>query len=399
MRNKLGNLVSFISKGIAPKYADNSDKHVIRVLNQRCNRNSEIIIENARYNNLDKKKVPEERILKENDIVINSTGTGTAGRIAQLRKEQLDVPTTVDSHMIILRAKDIDAKFLGYSLKAKLRQLESYAEGSTGQTEINRERLLNETIIDYPDNIDEQRKLVRQIECIDELIRLNKRINDNLVQQLSVGFEKLYSDSRHTKTFCLNEILDSTLTGEWGKEKASNPFNHKSVIIRGTDFDEISNGCVGSAPTRYLKSSSFDKKFLKSNDVLVEISGGSPTQSTGRSILITNKMLEHFDVRVFGTNFTRTFRLNGPEEAIIFKSYIDFLYRKNVFFNYENGTTGIKNLDYKAVLKMVLPDVRQAPTFKQYLMLYTKYYSLVQQLGSESMRLNDAKKNLLNRYF
>ncbi|NRD06888.1 restriction endonuclease subunit S [Lactobacillus delbrueckii subsp. bulgaricus] len=225
------------------------------------------------------------------------------------------------------------------------------------------------------------------------------RINDNLVQQLSVGFEKLYSDSRHTKTFCLNEILDSTLTGEWGKEKASNPFNHKSVIIRGTDFDEISNGCVGSAPTRYLKSSSFDKKFLKSNDVLVEISGGSPTQSTGRSILITNKMLEHFDVRVFGTNFTRTFRLNGPEEAIIFKSYIDFLYRKNVFFNYENGTTGIKNLDYKAVLKMVLPDVRQAPTFKQYLMLYTKYYSLVQQLGSESMRLNDAKKNLLNRYF
>lgn len=225
------------------------------------------------------------------------------------------------------------------------------------------------------------------------------RINDNLVQQLSVGFEKLYSDLRHTKTFCLNEILDSTLTGEWGKEKASNPFNHKSVIIRGTDFDEISNGCVGSAPTRYLKASSFDKKFLKSNDVLVEISGGSPTQSTGRSILITNKMLEHFDVRVFGTNFTRTFRLNGPEEAIIFKSYIDFLYRKNVFFNYENGTTGIKNLDYKAVLKMVLPDVRQAPTFKQYLMLYTKYYSLVQQLGSESMRLNDAKENLLNRYF
>ncbi|SUY97790.1 hypothetical protein ACADC178_1095 [Lactobacillus delbrueckii subsp. lactis] len=27
------------------------------------------------------------------------------------------------------------------------------------------------------------------------------RINDNLVQQLSVGFEKLYSDLRHTKTF------------------------------------------------------------------------------------------------------------------------------------------------------------------------------------------------------
>lgn len=194
MENKLGNLVSFISKGIAPKYADESDQHVIRVLNQKCNRNFEINFENARYNNLDKKKVPEERILKENDILINSTGTGTAGRIAQIRKEQLNVPTTVDGHMIILRAKNIDPKFLGYSLKAKLRQLESYAEGSTGQTEINRERLLNETIINYPDNIEEQKKIVRQIECVDELIRLNKQINDNLLELANTLFKHYFPD-------------------------------------------------------------------------------------------------------------------------------------------------------------------------------------------------------------
>lgn len=297
---------------------------------------------------------------------------------------------------IVPNTEVVIPEYLYFVMKKSKAALEQVSSGSTFK-EISTKVMANFEV-DIP-SIEVQRKILTYLMPISQKIELNKRINDNLVQQLSVGFEKLYSDSRHTKTFCLNEILDSTLTGEWGKEKASNPFNHKSVIIRGTDFDEISNGCVGSAPTRYLKASSFDKKFLKSNDVLVEISGGSPTQSTGRSILITNKMLEHFDVRVFGTNFTRTFRLNGPEEAIIFKSYIDFLYRKNVFFNYENGTTGIKNLDYKAVLKMVLPDVRQAPTFKQYLMLYTKYYSLVQQLGSESMRLNDAKENLLNRYF
>ncbi|CDR80400.1 restriction endonuclease subunit S [Lactobacillus delbrueckii] len=297
---------------------------------------------------------------------------------------------------IVPNTEVVIPEYLYFVMKKSKAALEQVSSGSTFK-EVSTKVMANFEV-DIP-SIEVQRKILTYLMPISQKIELNKRINDNLVQQLSVGFEKLYSDSRHTKTFCLNEILDSTLTGEWGKEKASNPFNHKSVIIRGTDFDEISNGCVGSAPTRYLKASSFDKKFLKSNDVLVEISGGSPTQSTGRSILITNKMLEHFDVRVFGTNFTRTFRLNGPEEAIIFKSYIDFLYRKNVFFNYENGTTGIKNLDYKAVLKMVLPDVRQAPTFKQYLMLYTKYYSLVQQLGSESMRLNDAKENLLNRYF
>lgn len=323
---------------------------------------------------------------------------GTIGIVCEVPDNLDGANLTENAVKIVADANVVIGKYLAYFLKSKTgqAQIQKFTVGTT-QRKLPIKNIKN-IELDLPP-LFIQNKVVRELSIIDQKIALNKRINDNLVQQLSVGFEKLYSDSRHTKTFCLNEILDSTLTGEWGKEKASNPFNHKSVIIRGTDFDEISNGCVGSAPTRYLKASSFDKKFLKSNDVLVEISGGSPTQSTGRSILITNKMLEHFDVRVFGTNFTRTFRLNGPEEAIIFKSYIDFLYRKNVFFNYENGTTGIKNLDYKAVLKMVLPDVRQAPTFKQYLMLYTKYYSLVQQLGSESMRLNDAKENLLNRYF
>lgn len=223
MENKLGNLVSFISKGIAPKYADESDQHVIRVLNQKCNRNFEINFENARYNNLDKKKVPEERILKENDILINSTGTGTAGRIAQIRKEQLNVPTTVDGHMIILRAKNIDPKFLGYSLKAKLRQLESYAEGSTGQTEINRERLLNETIINYPDNIEEQKKIVRQIECVDELIRLNKQINDNLAETKSAIFNELF-DSKLANG--LNGKLRDITDIKTGK-RPKNKFNQR----------------------------------------------------------------------------------------------------------------------------------------------------------------------------
>lgn len=268
MRKQLGDLVSFISKGIAPKYADDSDKHVIRVLNQRCNRNSEIIIENARYNNLDKKKVPEERMLKENDIVINSTGTGTAGRIAQLRKEQLDVPTTVDSHMIILRAKDIDAKFLGYSLKAKLRQLESYAEGSTGQTEINRERLLNETIIDYPDNIEEQRKLVRQIECIDELIRLNKRINDNLVELLDSTYD-YFLDSNPLESRKIDDI-GSVIGGGTPSKKVKEYWNGtipwitpKDLSISGNVF--TSKGLTKISDLGYQNSST---KMLSAGSVL-----------------------------------------------------------------------------------------------------------------------------------
>lgn len=213
-------------------------------------------------------------------------------------------------------------EYLYFVMKKSKAALEQVSSGSTFK-EVSTKVMANFEV-DIP-SIEIQRKILTYLMPISQKIELNKRINDNLVQQLSIGFEKLYNDSRHDKVFCLNEILDRTLTGEWGKEQASDPFIHKSIIIRGTDFNKMSNGFVGNTPTRYLKASSFEKKYLKPNDVLVEISGGSPTQSTGRSILITNKMLEHFDVRVFGTNFTRTFRLNGPEEAIIFKSYIDLI--------------------------------------------------------------------------
>ena len=187
-RTPLRNLVGFISKGIAPKYARNDEKNIIRVLNQKCNRNGEISFEFARYNNLWERKVSSEKLLTDGDILINSTGTGTAGRVAQIRKNQLTEPTTVDGHMIIIRpSDDIDSEYLGYALKANQRLIESYAEGSTGQTEINRQRLLDETFINCP-SMGEQKKIANMFSTLDEKIRQNKLINDNLKLTLTTIF-------------------------------------------------------------------------------------------------------------------------------------------------------------------------------------------------------------------
>lgn len=224
-------------------------------------------------------------------------------------------------------------------------------------------------------------------------------LNTNLFNLMSITFENLYTSNRYNKKFILNELVSETLTGEWGKEKIIDSFNKKATIIRGADFLDVSKGLKGNTPVRYLKANAYDKKFLQANDVLVEISGGSPTQSTGRSLLITTQVLTHFTTKTFGTNFTRNFRLKTSEDAILFKSYIQFLYDKKLFFNYENGTTGIKNLDYKSVLKIPLPDFRDTCDFQYYLKSYTKYYSLIQQLGLENNKLLKIKNILLQKYF
>ena len=70
-----------------------------------------------------------------------------------------------------------------------------------------------------------------------------------------------------------------------------------------------------------------------------------------------------------------------------------------MFFNYENGTTGIKNLDYKAVFDINLPDVRLSNKFNAYIFMAKKYYRTIQNNGNENLQLTKLKETLLNKYF
>ena len=190
----LRELVGYISKGIAPSYAEEASESTIRVLNQKCNRNFRISYGDSRLHDTLKKKVPPERYVKPDDILINSTGAGTAGRIAQIE----DVPsaTTIDGHMILIRSNGkVTQKFLGYALKAHQWEVLQLDEGSTGQTELNRDRLLDEIMINYPVSLDEQNAIVGTLESIDRKLIVNEQLNDNLEQQAQSYFQELFVDN------------------------------------------------------------------------------------------------------------------------------------------------------------------------------------------------------------
>ena len=189
----LRELVGYISKGIAPSYAEEASETTIRVLNQKCNRNFRISYGDSRLHDTLKKKVPPERYVKPDDILINSTGAGTAGRIAQIE----DVPsaTTIDGHMILIRSNGkVTQKFLGYALKAHQWEVLQLDEGSTGQTELNRDRLLDEIMINYPVSFDEQNAIVGTLESIDRKLIVNEQLNDNLYEIVNAYYTSLFKD-------------------------------------------------------------------------------------------------------------------------------------------------------------------------------------------------------------
>lgn len=193
-RVPLGDLVGYISKGIAPTYADKESETTVRVLNQKCNRNFRISYSEARLHDLAQKKVGSERYVRSGDILINSTGVGTSGRIAQIDSVPCD--TIVDGHMIIVRTNGaVTQKYLGYALKVHQQEVLQLDEGSTGQTELNRERLLDEILVSYPVERETQEKIVFCLEGIEKKIFTNEQINDNLQQQAAALFANFYDQA------------------------------------------------------------------------------------------------------------------------------------------------------------------------------------------------------------
>ena len=173
-----------------------------------------------------KKKVPPERYVKPDDILINSTGAGTAGRIAQIE----DVPsaTTIDGHMILIRSNGkVTQKFLGYALKAHQWEVLQLDEGSTGQTELNRDRLLDEIMINYPVSLDEQNAIVGTLESIDRKLIVNEQLNDNLQQQAMSLYAEMFlnsSDSNVTSG-TLSDIAVITM----GQSPSGSSYNEDGV--------------------------------------------------------------------------------------------------------------------------------------------------------------------------
>ena len=140
----LDDITSLVTRGIAPKYSDDSDQTVI---NQKCIRNHMIDLSLARKHT---PKTINEKWLQYGDLLINSTGTGTLGRTAQVWFEPKNL--TVDSHVTIARpAKENLIFYIGLWGISNEKEIESLHTGSTGQTELPRERVKAIELL-LPDN-------------------------------------------------------------------------------------------------------------------------------------------------------------------------------------------------------------------------------------------------------
>ena len=134
----LCDICSKIKRGKSPKY---TDKSTIMAFAQKCNqKDGPTSLEKALYiDESSLKKYQEDEKMQFNDIVINSTGTGTLGRVGIFNCPIPDDVNAVypDSHVTTVRIlPEIDKLYCYYFIKNKQSYLETMGEGSTNQKEL-----------------------------------------------------------------------------------------------------------------------------------------------------------------------------------------------------------------------------------------------------------------------
>lgn len=384
LEKTLGEVTAFIAKGIPPKYTEEENENTIRVLNQKCNRNFEISYNESRIHDCEKKKVPVDKMLRAGDVLINSTGTGTAGRVAQM--VEVTVPTTIDGHMILIRpSEELDPIYYGYAVKSFQSQIEGLAEGSTGQTEINRRRLQDEVIIRYPSDKLVQKNIGSFLANIDEKIKTNKEINKNLLEQALA----IYKD-----WFCDYALSDGILPENW---KITTIDAISSLVTRGiapkyddsSDQIVLNQKCIRdhtidiSLSRRHLPKK-INEKWISKGDLLINSTGTGTLGRVAQVWFEANNMTVDSHVTIV-----------RPKDPIL-QSYIGFwgLSHESEIEAQHTGSTGQTELPRDRVKAMELP-LPDEDTLSKFNELVIPMTSTVISNQEESARLSQLRDALL----
>jgi len=155
----------------------------------------------------------------------------------------------------------------------------------------------------------------------------------------------------------LIEAVEEFISGDWGAENYSPDSSNDVVCIRGADIEDVQGGIYHAIPVRYISSSSLTNKRLKAGDIVIEKSGGSPTQSTGRTCYISENLLKE-KKDVVCSNFCAAFRIKETWDYKYIYYYIQNIYNQGNFFNFEGKTSGIRNLLLDTAFKSIpLPSI------------------------------------------
>lgn len=160
----------------------------------------------------------------------------------------------------------------------------------------------------------------------------------------------------------LADIIDSFISGDWGEESPTQDTPNAAYCVRGADIVPITNHNFTDIPKRYVCDRTKETKLLEAGDLVIEKSGGSPTQSTGRIVYVSEDLIKAKG-NVVCSNFCTAFRVKAGWNPLYVYYFWQNVYNHGAFFNFEGKTSGIKNLQLDNAMSAI--DIEYLPLEKQ----------------------------------
>ena len=398
----IGEIVELVTKGTTPPEGKGFVDNGINYIKSECI-NYDGSIDETKFVYIDDEtheKFKRSQI-KEKDILFSMAGA-FLGKNAVVQKHT--VPANTNQALAIIRVEQEKAlpEFVAYSLRTKgmVRYINSMTAQSA-QPNINFQEIKSLPVNLPP--LQEQKRIAHILGTLDDKIELNRKMNQTLEAMAQALFQSWFVDfdpvldnalaagnpipeplqkkaakrnqaeaskklintnpalaKLFPSTFVFNEtlnkwipegwevnsfgdLIESTIGGDWGKEFPDEKHTEKVAIIRGTDIPSIKNCNIKSAPNRFVQPKKLASRKLAKGDIVIEVSGGSPTQPTGRSLYITENVIQRLGGVIEPASFCRRFRPKNENFGIICSEQLTYIYGIGKMWEYQNQSTGISN--------------------------------------------------------
>jgi type I restriction enzyme, S subunit len=190
----------------------------------------------------------------------------------------------------------------------------------------------------------------------------------------------------------IKDIIAEKISGEWGDEAID---GKGVVIIRTANFLNSGKINFSNLVRRKVDPKKVAKKRLLSGDIIIEKSGGSPTQPVGRVVIFQSPDNDTY----LCNNFTSILR---PKKNEVHSEYLFYVlhnnHKKGKTLRHQNKTTGIINLKLDSYLDSEIP----LPTLDDQIRiahLLGKVEGLIAQRKQHLQQLDELHKSVFLEMF
>jgi len=364
---KLGDICLRITDG---KHGDceNQENSGFYFLSAKDVRGGQLQYENARQiTEVDFEDTHRRTQLESQDILISNSGT--IGRMAIAPNAAVTRRTTFQKSVAILKTKRerVTPRWLYYALQAHLERLVGFAGGTAQKNLLLRD--LRAFELDIPP-LPTQKKIASILSAYDDLIENNERrirILEEMAQNLYREWFVKFRFPGHGKVKMVDsplgkipegwewrpveDFLEKSIGGGWGKDEQSKAHTNPVRVIRGTDFRRIAGGSFEGVPSRFVKDSELRSRKLQHGDVIVENSVNASSRCVGTPFIVSEGILRQLGSDSICASFCKMYRPKRAELAVLLCLHIRNLRGEGKMSFYQNvAANGIGNFQSKRFL-------------------------------------------------